>query len=84
MSLSRHSNGVTIILNDPDNVEAETTIVFEGNTYTVHDNDTLRTITLNSPISIRDYYGNKVAMYFAFLQYYTYSLLFLSIKEVEQ
>ena len=41
MSLSLHANGVTIILNDPDNVSAETTIDFEGDTYTVHDNDSL-------------------------------------------
>ena len=41
MSLSRHSNGVTIILNDPDNVATGTTIDFEGNTYTVHDNTSL-------------------------------------------
>ena len=41
MSLSRHSNGVTIILNNPDTVSARTTIDFEGNTYTVHDNSSL-------------------------------------------
>ena len=41
MSLSYHSNGVTIILNDPDNVATGTTIDFGGNTYTVHDNTSL-------------------------------------------
>jgi surface protein len=51
MSLSRHANGVTIILNDPDNVSAGATIDFEGNTYTVHDDNTL----VNKSISDTDW-----------------------------
>ena len=44
-----------------------------------HDHELLKTNKLESPTSIRDYYGNKAAMYFAFLQYYTFCMLFLSV-----
>lgn len=48
-------------------------------TWLAHDSEELKANTLETPSRIRDYYGNKIAIYFAFLNYYTRCLVLLGV-----
>jgi hypothetical protein len=49
------------------------------NIWIAHDATEFKKVRMASASSIKDYFGNKIAMYFAFLKYYTNCLFLLAI-----